>query len=384
METTPCPIAFAGAADYAPETIRQAVRQVVEQSGFDAEQVRGKRVLLKANLLMKRKPEEATTTHPQVMEETARLMLEHGAAEVVIADSPGGPYTKPLLHSIYDTCGMTRAAQNSGARLNEETGSQTLRREENKLVREFTVIDPVAQADVIISVCKLKTHSMTTLSGGVKNLFGCIPGLQKPEFHLRFPDRNDFGEMLVDLALTVRPALTIVDAVVGMEGDGPSGGSPRKLGFVAACRDPFGLDLAMSRIIGVTPDSVPTIAASQRRGLCPDSPEKLPLAGDIQFAQPVPGFLPPHAKSVDFLGHVPAPLRPLASHLMGRLTPRPVIRTRDCVGCGRCAESCPAHTITISGGKAHIRYDSCIHCYCCHEMCPVRAIDIRRTHFFDL
>ena len=243
---------------------------------------------------------------------------------------------------------------------------------------------PVAEADLVVSVCKLKTHSMTTLSGGVKNLFGCIPGLQKPELHLRFPEKADFGEMLVDLALTVKPALTIVDAVVGMEGDGPSGGSPRKLGFLAACQNPFLLDLALCRIIGVTPESVPTIAASQRRGLCPESADALSFAGEVQFARPVPGFVPPHAKSVDFLSHTPRLLRPAVSRLWDHLTPRPVIRRKDCVGCGRCAESCPAHTITIVSGKAQIRYDRCIHCYCCHEMCPVRAIDIRRTRFFDL
>lgn len=384
MTVSEYPIAFAGAEDYTPEIIFPALTRAVEASGFTREMVAGRRVLLKPNLLMKRRPEEATTTHPLVVEAAARLLLDWGASEVTIADSPGGPYTRPLLHSIYETCGMTAAARQSGARLNEDTGFTTLRREENRLVREFSIINPVAEADLVVSVCKLKTHSMTTLSGGVKNLFGCIPGLLKPELHLRFPEKADFGEMLVDLALTVKPALTIVDAVVGMEGDGPSGGSPRKLGFLAACQNPFLLDLALCRIIGVTPESVPTIAVSQRRGLCPENADALSLAGEVQFARPVPGFVPPHAKSVDFLSHTPRLLRPAVSRLWNHLTPRPVIRRKDCVGCGRCAESCPAHTITIVSGKAQIRYDRCIHCYCCHEMCPVRAIDIRRTRFFDL
>lgn len=186
--------------DYFPGADR-----AVEASGFTREMVAGRRVLLKPNLLMKRRPEEATTTHPLVVEAAARLLLDWGASEVTIADSPGGPYTRPLLHSIYETCGMTAAARQSGARLNEDTGFTTLRREENRLVREFSIINPVAEADLVVSVCKLKTHSMTTLSGGVKNLFGCIPGLQKPELHLRFPEKADFGEMLVDLALTVKP-----------------------------------------------------------------------------------------------------------------------------------------------------------------------------------
>ena len=305
MRESEYPIAFAAAADYTRESLVPALEQVVRQSGFAPDQVAGRTVLLKPNLLMKRRPEEATTTHPLVVEAAARLLLDWGAARVTIADSPGGPYTKPLLHGIYETCGMTEAARQSGAALNEDTGFTTLRREENRLVREFSIINPVAEADLLVSVCKLKTHSMTTLSGGVKNLFGCIPGLQKPELHLRFPDKSDFGEMLVDLALTVQPALTLVDAVVGMEGDGPSGGSPRKLGFLAACRDPFLLDLCLAQIIGVSPASVPTIAAAQKRGLCPESATGLSMAGAVQFAQPVPGFVPPHAKSVDFLSHTP-------------------------------------------------------------------------------
>lgn len=384
MRESEYPIAFATAADYTRESLVPALEQVVRQSGFAPDQVAGRTVLLKPNLLMKRRPEEATTTHPLVVEAAARLLLDWGAARVTIADSPGGPYTKPLLHGIYETCGMTEAARQSGAALNEDTGFTTLRREENRLVREFSIINPVAEADLLVSVCKLKTHSMTTLSGGVKNLFGCIPGLQKPELHLRFPDKSDFGEMLVDLALTVQPALTLVDAVVGMEGDGPSGGSPRKLGFLAACRDPFLLDLCLAQIIGVSPASVPTIAAAQKRGLCPESAAGLSMAGAVQFAQPVPGFVPPHAKSVDFLSHTPRLLRPAVSRLWDHFTPRPVIRPADCIGCGRCAESCPAHTITLEQHKAHIHYDRCIHCYCCHEMCPVRAIEIRRTRFFDL
>ena len=129
-----------------------------------------------------------------------------------------------------------------------------------------------------------------------------------------------------------------------------------------------------------SPPSPPASAG----GLCPENADALSLAGEVEFARPVPGFVPPHAKSVDFLSHTPRLLRPAVSRLWDHLTPRPVIRRKDCVGCGRCAESCPAHTITIVSGKAQIRYDRCIHCYCCHEMCPVRAIDIRRTRFFDL
>lgn len=137
----------------------------------------------------------------------------------------------------------------------------------------------------MVSVCKLKTHSMTTLSGGVKNLFGCIPGLQKPELHLRFPEKADFGEMLVDLALTVKPALTIVDAVVGMEGDGPSAAVPGNWASWLPAKIPSCWIWPSAGIIAWPRKAVPTIAASQNRGLCPENADALSLAGEVQFAR---------------------------------------------------------------------------------------------------
>ena len=122
-----------------------------------------------------------------------------GAAEIVLADSPGGLYTPSQLRSIYSACGMEDVAKKSGCVLNLETGSGTVPSKNAKLCQEFNLIDPVRKADVIVSVGKLKTHCMTGLSGGVKNLFGCIPGLQKPQLHYRYQNKREFCSMLLTL-----------------------------------------------------------------------------------------------------------------------------------------------------------------------------------------
>lgn len=333
----------------------------------------GTKVTIKPNLLMKREPAQATTTHPALVKAVIHALHKRGVRQITVADSPGGVYTKGALLPIYQTCGMSEAAE--GCTLNTDTGYQAVENLQGVLVKRFHIINPVADADVVISIAKLKTHAMTTLSGGVKNLFGCVPGLQKPEFHYQFPENHNFCQMLVDLAQTVRPALTIVDAVVAMEGDGPSAGLPRQLGTIFACESPYPLDLVMATMIGLDPLSVATIEHSIRQGLCPADLSEITVVGDGYHE--IKDFLLPASKPLDFTQHIPAFLKPLAAFLKNKVfATRPVIRRKDCIGCGKCAESCPAKTIEIIDRKAVIGYNQCIQCYCCHEMCPVKAIDI--------
>lgn len=370
-------VAMVQADDYSQQTIERAVRRVFAELEISPELFRDKNVLVKPNLLMRRRPEEATTTHPQVMRAVILRLQEMGAKQVVIADSPGGLYTPSQLRSIYSACGMQQVAEETGALLNLETGSAHVPARDPKMCTEFNLIDPVRQADVIVSVGKLKTHCMTGLSGGVKNLFGCIPGLQKPQLHYRYQNRDDFCSMLVDLAQTVAPVLTVMDAVESMEGDGPSGGTIRHTGCLIACTDPFCLDLFLCDLIAMKHSQVPTVQQSIARGLCPSLAEELVLINPDSLPTHIPDFRHPQSKTVDFSGNVPGFLRPLVRQAARALSPKPVVDPQQCIGCGRCSESCPSQVIRIEQGKARIRYKHCIRCYCCHEMCPVKAIHIR-------
>ena len=368
--------------DYTEQALYQSVCRQFELLGLDCSGMVGKRVLIKPNLLMKREPKTATTTHPGVVRAVIRRLNELGVRNIVVADSPGGPYNVGALTGIYQACGMMKAVEGVEANLNYDVANGNRPVPGYRRVSSFPLITPVLQADFIISIAKLKTHGMTMLSGAVKNLFGCVPGLMKPEFHCRFPKTADFCEMLVDLCECVRPDITLVDAVVSMEGDGPSGGTPRQTGMLFGSCNPYALDCVLARFIGFAEEEVETIRAAKARGLC-EGFEAAALVGDEVC--PVEDFQHPQSRAADFSSNVPRLFRKPVAFLVGTVAkPRPVIRKTDCIGCGKCAESCPQHTIQIRQGKAHIQYGDCIRCFCCHEMCPARAIDIRRFRLFDL
>ena len=342
------PVALVQAQQYDPALIDRAVERLLELLNIPSEWFCGKRVLIKPNLLMRRQPQEATTTHPLLIKSLADWLYRAKAAQVIIADSPGGLYTPAALRGIYQTCGMQQAAEQSGAVLNFDVGYQTVAAKDACICREFNLIHPVVQADLILSVGKLKTHCMTGLSGGVKNLFGCIPGLQKPQMHYRFQNT----------------------------GDGPSGGTVRHTGCLIASRSPFCLDLLLNRLIALKPQQAPTVLHSIRRGLCPDDPSGLRVLNPDSLPLTIPDFVHPQSKTVDFSGNLPPFLRPAVQKAAKLLSPRPVIDPERCIGCGKCAQSCPAQIILIQEHKAKIQR-GCIRCYCCHEMCPVKAIHIR-------
>lgn len=361
----------------------QAMVEVV-QAHFDAFAIADRvgmdtRVLIKPNLLMKRTPEEFTTTHPSLVEATIICLKALGVQHIVVADSPGGTYTETALRGIYRTSGMEAVCARQGVTLNQDYSSFERVREENQVVKRFTLIQPIAEADFIIDLCKLKSHAMTGLSGAVKNLFGTIPGLLKPEFHWRFPDKELFCEMLLDLSQTVGADFAIVDAVDAMEGDGPSGGDKRHVGLTVASDDLYALDYYLCQLIGTDPMGIFTVKGAMKRGLCDGN---FTVLGDVVAA--IEPFAMPHDKGIDFMGHTPKILRKPAKWITTHwLTSKPVIRTNDCIGCGKCAESCPPKTITLRDRKAIIEYQNCIRCFCCHEMCPVKAIDIKRSVLFS-
>lgn len=368
---------FAAAANYDQQTVDAAVERLFCQLPA-AQVLGGKRVLLKPNLLAKHTPERAVTTHPAMVRAVIRAVRRRGAASITVADSPGGVYNPGILRSIYKVSGLTDVCREEGAALYTDCKSREVPAK-GQVVKQFTLLEPVLDCDVIINLPKLKTHMMTGLSAATKNLFGCIPGLQKAEWHMRFPDKERFGGMLVDLLYTVKPGFAILDGILAQEGDGPAGGTPRMVGIVAAAEDHLQMDLALCRMLGIRPKDVPYLNAAISRGLCPEQFDPACAKGEGELCRPIPGYrLPSSWGSVDFADKAPRAVRWAVPAVERLLAPRPVINKSRCIGCGKCAEICPQHTITVQG-KAHIHAARCIRCFCCHEMCPVKAIDTRRS-----
>lgn len=367
-------------------------------SGYDWEQLRstvarqfdlleaekllhpGIKVVIKPNLVVKAGPDAGIATHPLVTAAAALWLREHGA-EVLIAESPGGLYTPAALKAIYGACGYLEMSEKFEIPLNYDCSHREVQAPEGRRSRLFPIITPILEADLVVDIAKMKSHCMTMLSGAVKNLFGTVPGLMKPEFHCRFPEKPAFNEMLVDLCQLVKPGLCLVDGILAMEGNGPTGGKPRFMGVLAAGRNPYTVDMACAAMMNMDPMQVLMLKDAAGRGLCPSSLKELEFPDQRPEDFLAKDFLQPESKTSNFIERLPKFMQPVATRLA---TPYPKIKTAQCIGCGKCAESCPQHTIALEGQprKAHIDYSKCIRCYCCHEMCPAHVIEIKRLSLF--
>ena len=360
--------------DYTMDVEQHLREGLAELGGMSAFVKPGQKVLLKVNLLMKKRPEEAVTTHPSVVEAVVHLVQEAGGIPI-IGDSPGGPYTVSALRAIYARSGLREVAERTGAILNEDVGQTIIQYPEGKLVKSLTVTNCVLDADVIIPLSKLKTHGMMTFTGAVKILFGVIPGLLKAEYHLKMFKVYDFADLLVDIATYVKPALSIMDGVVGMEGDGPSAGKPRNIGALILSTDPFALDVIATDLIGLKPEKVPTIMAARLRGLT-SRLEELQLKGDSRSLWRIQGFVIPKAVSTNFLDMAPLP-RSVKTFILNRVRPRPIFEHGTCVGCSDCVNNCPAKAITMNENQRPVvDLEDCIRCFCCQELCPHQSVKL--------
>lgn len=336
---------------------------------------KGDKVLIKPNLVSKKRPDDPVTTNPEFLHAVIETVEDAGGI-VTIAESPGGPYNQGILRSIYNTCGVAKAAEGTGAVLNYDTGFTDIEYADGRTVKSFPIIDPVLNADVIISLPKLKTHAMTSYTGAVKNLFGVIPGTHKAELHFRLDDRTAFCSMLVDLCEYVRPTLSIMDAVVGMEGDGPTSGTKRFVGLVMASADPFILDMAACGVIGYEPGEVETVRIAADRGHTPKNIDELEVLGLQIDDVKIPDYIKPESHfNLLKLINLPSALN---ARVVSMLSSRPKINYKKCVSCGECARCCPPQAISMESGVPVINKQKCIKCFCCQELCPKSAVYIKR------
>lgn len=356
---------------YDVEAVKPALEEAVNAvNGLDFVKS-GMKIIIKPNLVSFKKPDAAATTHPALLEALVEMLLARGA-DVTIGDSPGGPHSLPLLNRVYAATGMDRV-EKLGAKLNRNMNEKTVDFPEGKVLKNFTYTEYLDEADAIIDFCKLKSHGMLGMSATVKNLFGTIPGLKKPEVHYKFQNDAEFADMLVDLNEYFKPRLAICDAVVGMEGNGPTAGTPRQIGAIIASKSTYYADVVGAELIGMNIDGLPTLQAAYERGFAPASSKNLRVYGDI-CALTVDDFKAPPVRGLSFMrkGNV--------LHFISKaaLEHKPTLKKRFCVGCGKCARICPAKAIEMKNKKPHINREKCIRCFCCQEFCPRAAMVAHR------
>ena len=212
------------------------------------------------------------------------------------------------------------------------------------------------------------------LTLATKNLYGCISGVHKSYLHKLYPKTPEFSDIILKLYQMLKPALNIVDGILGLEGNGPAkSGKPRKLGLVAIGDDALYTDYAVAKLLGLEDRFNPLIKKAKEQGIF--GQDLLELVSEIPFGQ----FNNFKFPSPFILNSIPTPLISLAKVF---LLFRPFVNLKKCTGCSRCVEICPKNAIQILDKKAHIDYKKCIMCMCCGEMCRFGAVDLEKNFFW--
>ena len=363
---------------YERERVGEAVHAALAPFGGAAGILDGRsRVLLKPNVLRAALPSDAVTTHPEVIRAVAREFLDAGAA-VTIGDGPGGD-PGPAMPA-FEKCGIAEVCRDLGVPLAnfQERGSSEVALPYS-VARKVNIAQPVIEAELIINLPKLKTHTLTQITCAIKNLYGYIPGFLKGTLHTLAPRVDDLAEILCALWELFPPAFTILDAIVGMEGQGPSGGAPRAIGRVIAGTDPLAIDTVCAHAMGFEVRDVVLLQVALRHALGVGDLGAIEISGDTLQGLRIPGFALPHTSKVP--RYVPRwILRPLTA-LAGRLFwVKPCVMPDKCTVCHRCVRSCPTGAMQAEKGQVpHLRPEKCISCLCCQEMCPSKAIFARKS-----
>jgi len=367
-------VAVQKCSSYKPDEVFKAMKKALALTG-DLD-VKGKRVLLKPNILRDAPAHRALTTNPEFVRAAIRLCREAGAARIMVGDSPG-------VHlSNFDgrTCGIRQVVEEEEAQWVDFSGPKyKISVPDAYKEEEFLLAGVLKEADAVISLPKLKTHQLMGYTGAIKNLYGLVPGYAKAGYHVKYPGRDDMGKLIIDLVRSIKPHYAFMDGIVAMEGPGPGNGFPRSVGLVAVSASLLGLDIFASQLIGYSWDDIPTnrygaVVLDKIKG--PEdieirgiSPDKFSLSDFQRIETGRPGVLLRILLRFGWIRCIETKLRP-----------KPVFQHDRCIRCGECVAICASKALSFHGKgenrRVSIDYRKCIRCYCCHEVCPVDAISI--------
>lgn len=364
------PVSIVRCESYKQEQVSQAITRACELcSAGSLTACKDKNVLLKINLLNGTRPDTATNTHVEFTRAVVRVMKQYGA-KVTISDSSG-----PLKDTkdCFDSSGYSAMSKAEDVELLplSASGYQEVPIPGGKRIHSALVARLLLEAELVVSLPKLKTHVQTAFTGAVKNFFGALPFSERRRLH-RLATYEAFSESIVDLYSAVGRGMCLMDAIVGMQGTGPSSGSPARIGLVLASENGANLDVAATEIVGLSAGRVHTVKDTIARGLASSSEHLRVVGEDLSEVRR------------DF--KIPPRLLLRANPLIERLTDlflgvhksAVVVDEKRCEACGHCQDICPVGAIRIDK-YCRIDYEKCIKCFCCFEICPYGAIDLKKT-----
>ena len=345
-------------ADY--ESVEEAVERAFDDFAMDLKQ---KTVLVKPNIIGAVKAERAVCTHPAVVRATIRALDRRGAGRVIVGDNSG----MRAYGSNEQAARVAGILEASDGRYVNLGASPVATPVESKFADRLAFSKVVLDADLVVSLPKMKTHVATGITGAVKNTFGHLVGGEKTGLHRAAVGAENFAQAVLDVFRVRKPDLSILDGVVAMEGQGPSGGQLRQVRRIVASNDAVALDTVMASMMGVEPKRIPMLRLAGEQGLGPVTLKEIQVDGPFEVVEDfkIPAISPGLGTWLARLG--------------GNLVvAQPRVRRNKCVKCGSCAMACPVEAITMTDDGPRIAYKKCISCFCCHEMCRYEAMDLSR------
>ncbi len=377
-------------ASYDKKNLVEAIKKSIDLlGGFQEFLNPHNKILIKPNLLLPVEPARAITTHPLFVETVIENIIDitGSSKNIMIADSfgPAINYDKNGMKKVYEATGIMDVAEKTGCRLNYSPEYEYLSNEKGRVLKRLEVIKPVIEADTIINLPKFKTHDLVVFTGAVKNMFGIIPGFTKTGYHLRFDDFEKFMGMLLDIVFFIKPTLSIMDGITGIEEEGPGrSGTVREIGLVLASRDPVSLDIIMSKIMNIKSDLNPMLKVLENWGVKSYSNGNIEVLGEKLSGVIIHDFKLPKnidRKKLTTNKFINTHIIPLIRNL---LNPCMYVDYDKCNLCMTCCKICPQDSVSLSNNKIKFDHKSCIRCFCCSEMCPQGAISIRYTFLGNL
>ncbi|MDX2446769.1 MAG: DUF362 domain-containing protein [Desulfobacterales bacterium] len=344
---------------YDDSDLKQVVFDMMTAMGGDAISA-GAKVVIKPNLLLAAGPDKGVTTHPNVLRYVSEFVIDKGCKPVISDSPPIGSFERILSKG-----GYVRALSGLDVVFRPFRESAKI-----DIGEPFGVVDiakEAIEADVVINLAKLKTHAQMLLTLGVKNIFGCVIGLKKPEWHFRAgTDREMFARLLVQIYKAVNPSMTIIDGILALEGQGPGkSGTPRELNLLAGSKSAIAADMAISNVLGLDPQDLFTNRAAGQLQLIPENIHvhgEFNLLDDFNFPK---------------MGSMAIGPGILNGFMRKYVLQKPMSDNQKCRLCGECWRYCPVKAIDHHIKGIRFNYNTCIRCYCCMEICPYGAVTIK-------